>query len=54
MKQGDLLLEFDRKAIKDSGYDLITPVIVCNTSRYPDMVCHSGMQVKELEPIIEL
>jgi PTS system beta-glucosides-specific IIC component len=54
VKQGELLLEFDRKAIKEAGYELITPVIVCNTSCYPNMVCHSGMQVKELEPIIEL
>jgi PTS system beta-glucosides-specific IIC component len=54
VKQGELLLEFDRKAIKEAGYELITPVIVCNTSCYPNMVCHSGMHVKELEPIIEL
>ncbi len=54
VKQGELLLEFDRKAIKEAGYELITPVIVCNTSCYPNMACHSGMQVKELEPIIEL
>lgn len=54
VKQGDLLLEFDRKAIKEAGYDLITPVIVCNPSCYPHMVCHSGIQVKELEPIIDL
>ena len=54
VKQGDLLLEFDKKAIKEAGYDLITPVIVCNPSCYPDMVCHSGFQVKELEPIIDL
>lgn len=54
VKQGELLLEFDIKAIKEAGYELITPVIVCNTSSYPNMVCHSGMRVKELEPIIDL
>jgi PTS system beta-glucosides-specific IIC component len=54
VKQGELLLEFDRKAIKEAGYELITPVIVCNISCYPNMVCHCGMQVKELAPIIEL
>ena len=41
-------------AIKEAGYEVITPVIICNTLNYPDMVCHTGMQVKELEPIIEL
>ena len=51
---GELLLEFDIDAIKEAGYDVITPIIVCNTPNYPDMVCHTGMEVKELDPIIEL
>lgn len=54
VKAGELLLEFDMAAIKEAGYEVITPVIICNTPNYPDMVCHTGMQVKELEPIIEL
>ncbi len=54
VKAGELLLEFDIPAIREAGYDVITPVIVCNTPDYPDIVCHTGMQVKELEPIIEL
>lgn len=54
VKAGELLLEFDMAAIKEAGYEVITPVLVCNTPNYPDMVCHTGMQVKELEPIIEL
>lgn len=54
VKAGELLLEFDMAAIKEAGYEVITPVIICNTLNYPDMVCHTGMQVKELEPIIEL
>jgi PTS system beta-glucosides-specific IIC component len=54
VKAGELLLEFDMEAIKEAGYEVITPVIICNTPDYPDMVCHTGMQVKELEPIIEL
>lgn len=54
VKAGDLLLEFDMEAIKAAGYDVITPVIVCNTPDYPDMECHAGMGVKELDPIIEL
>lgn len=54
VKAGDLLLEFNMDEIKNKGYDLITPVIVLNTPDYPDMECHFGKQVKELEPIIEL
>ena len=54
VKAGELLLEFDMDAIKAAGYDVITPVIVCNTPNYPEMECHTGIQVKELDPIIEL
>ena len=34
IKPGDLLIEFDRKAILDAGYDLATPVIVSNSDDY--------------------
>lgn len=45
VKAGDLLMEFDMAKIKEAGYDVITPVIVCNTPDYPDMACHTGMNV---------
>lgn len=54
VKAGDLLLEFDIDSIRAAGYDVITPVIVCNTPNYPEMNCMTGMDVKELDPIIEL
>lgn len=54
VKAGDLLLEFDIPAIKQAGYDVVTPVVVCNTPNYPDMSCLTGKEVKELDPIIEL
>lgn len=54
VKAGELLLEFDMDAIKGAGYDVVTPVIICNTANYPEMECHTGIQVKELDPIIEL
>ena len=34
VKKGDLLLTFDMNEIKDAGYKLTTPVIVCNTDDY--------------------
>ena len=54
VKAGELLLEFDMEAIKAAGYDVITPVIICNTPDFPDTVCHTGQDVKELDTIIEL
>lgn len=54
VKAGDLLLTFDMDAIRAAGYDVITPVIVCNTPDYPNMTCHTGQDVKELDTLIEL
>ena len=34
VKKGDLLLEVDLEKVKAAGYDIITPVIVCNTPDY--------------------
>lgn len=31
VKKGDLLLEADLEKVKAAGYDIITPVVVCNT-----------------------
>lgn len=50
IKPGDLLIEFDRQAILDAGYDLATPVIISNSDEYAsvtrntnDHVIDSGM-----------
>lgn len=34
IKAGDLLLEFDRQAILDAGYQLVTPIIISNSDDY--------------------
>ena len=54
VKAGDLLMEFDIDKIKEAGYDVITPVIVCNTPDYPNMVCHTGIDVKPGDVVIDL
>lgn len=38
IQPGDLLLEFDRQAIKNAGFDLITPVIISNSDDYAAVV----------------
>lgn len=38
VKQGDLLLEFDAKAIKDAGYSTVTPVIITNLEDQQDIL----------------
>ncbi len=54
VKTGDLLVEVDLERVKEEGYDVTTPVVICNTPAYPHMVCHTGMEVKALEPVIDL
>ncbi|WP_018394812.1 beta-glucoside-specific PTS transporter subunit IIABC [Bacillus sp. 37MA] len=38
VRQGDLLIEFDIEKIKAAGYQVITPVVITNTSQYLDVV----------------
>ena len=54
VKAGDLLITADIEQIKAAGYEVITPVIVCNVSDFPDMVCHTGKAVKAMDEIITL
>lgn len=34
VKKGDLLITVDLDAVKAAGYDVITPLVVCNTTDY--------------------
>lgn len=47
VKKGDLLIKADLEAIKEAGYDTITPVVICNTS---DFVSVEGVVGKEVNP----
>lgn len=38
VKIGDVLLTFDKAAIEEAGYNMITPVIITNTDDYQDIV----------------
>jgi len=38
VKAGDVLLEFDIKAIKAEGYSVITPVLITNSDNYLDVI----------------
>lgn len=49
VKAGDLLLEFDMEQIKAAGYDVITPVLVCNMAAYSEIIPVTGKQLEELE-----
>ncbi len=51
---GQKLIEFDLKAVKEAGYDVITPVIITNSHDYKEIVAVTGKLVSELEKVIEV
>lgn len=54
IKKGDLLLEFDIEAIKNEGYEVITPFIVTNSADYTDILSITGKVVQPGEAILKL
>lgn len=54
IKEGDLLLEFDRSAIEKEGYSLITPVVITNSDAYDHNTLCVEKEVKYGKSIINL
>lgn len=51
---GQLLIEFDRQAIADAGFDTITPLVICNSDAYAAVtVCAAG-EVEEGQALLRL
>lgn len=51
---GDLLLEFDRQAILDAGYDLTTPIIITNSDEYPEVMTVAETAVTAGAPLLSV
>ena len=45
VKVGDLLLEFDIKAIQSAGLGIVTPIVICNSSDYTEIEARVGKNV---------
>lgn len=54
VKKGDLLIEFDIDTLKAEGYEVITPVIVCNSDSYADINRVTEGEVNVGDTVIEL
>ena len=54
IKKGDLLIEFDIEAVKNAGFDVITPVIVCNSFDYTEVVRFVDKDVEVGDDVMEL
>ena len=54
VKEEELLLEFDIKAIEKEGYQIVTPVIITNSDAYNQNLLAVVMDVDNGKPIIDL
>lgn len=50
VKPGTPLLKVDLDAVGKAGYDVITPVLVTNTSEFADIVCNAPGQIEAGQP----
>lgn len=54
VKKGDRLLEFDVNAIKAEGYDVSTPIVICNSESFDSLNVTPVKRVKKGDTLIEL
>lgn len=56
IKVGSLLVEFNLNEVKKAGYDVITPIIITNTSKYGEInfAANSDEKVNEKDALIKL
>lgn len=52
VKKGDVLIEFDRDAIKSEGYDVTAPILICNSVEFASIKGNVGDTVSELDQLI--
>lgn len=54
VKTGDLLISFDQEAIKNEGYDTVTPVLVANIAEFTSLDIQKKEKIKAGEPLFTL
>lgn len=54
VKKGDLLMEADIEKIKEAGYDVITPVIICNPDDFSEIQMAESENVAQGDVILNL
>jgi len=54
IRKGDLLISFDIAAIKKEGYDVTTPVVICNSDDYERIEPVAGENISAGEKILAL
>ncbi len=54
VKKGDLLITVDLDAVKAAGYDVITPVVICNTDDYTSVESLAGKDVVAGDDVLKI
>ena len=54
VNQNDILVKFDLDKIKEAGYDIITPVIITNSSDYIDIIETNYNEVKVQDELLKV
>ena len=54
VKANDLLLTFDIEAIKQAGYDIVTPVIITNSDEYIDIIETNEKTVRSEKELMKI
>lgn len=54
VKKGDLLLDVDLALLEAEGYDIITPVLVCNTDDYASVEGIFGKEVVPGDDVVKI
>lgn len=54
VKKGDVLIAFDPEAIAAKGFDIITPVVICNSSDYTTFNTYVDQDVQPGDKVIGL
>ena len=52
VKKGDLLLTVDLDGVNAAGYDVITPMLICNTGDFAAVAAHTGEEVSEGDTVL--
>lgn len=54
VKRGDVLIEFDRAAIQQEGFDVTAPILVCNAVEFASIKGNVGASVSALDELISV
>lgn len=54
VKKGDLMLTVDIEAVKAAGFDIITPIIICNSDDYEQVEAVTDKSVGQTDTVLSL